>query len=91
MITCEKHHFIDSSPDADECPSCSIERTLAGLPSGHRIDVPLQIINILETCLGFLNWLVKHPMDFAAVVIGEQDARALLRRALVARYVKTLV
>jgi hypothetical protein len=80
MFSCDKHSLMDTSPDADECPSCKMGRVLAGLPPGRR---PVDILTSLETCLRFLEWLTKHPMDFAAVLIGEQDAREL-----VARYIR---
>lgn len=51
MFSCDKHSLMDTSPDADECPSCKMGRVLAGLPPGRR---PVDILTSLETCLRFL-------------------------------------
>ena len=80
MVSCDKHHWLDTAPEADECPTCRLERVLAGRPSGQR---PIEILTQLEHCLAFLEWLLQHPMDFGAVLAGELPAREL-----VARYAK---
>ena len=82
MISCQKHHWINTAPrdDDSECPQCRIEKALDSLPPPR---TPVEIITLLETCLGFLEWLVKHPGDFAAVLANDLKAREL-----VARYMK---
>lgn len=77
MISCPRHHWVNTAPrdDDSECPQCRIEKALDSLPPGR---TPLEILTRLETCLWFLEWMTKHPMDFADDLPGSvKDAKAL--------------
>jgi len=65
-----------SGDNPNFCPRCDFH-----LPVARK---PIEVINELETCLGFLEWLTKRPADLSAVIIGELGAREL-----VGRYVKS--